>query len=82
MEIETPQVKKRKVEDEEASPTPIANLLVKRLSENAKLPTRGSALAAGYDLYRYIPSVKRPMTSITYFLSARRTKSFLRMVKP
>ncbi|KAI8060986.1 dUTPase-like protein [Gongronella butleri] len=26
-------------------------LLVKRLSENAKLPTRGSARAAGYDLY-------------------------------
>ncbi|ORY97954.1 dUTPase-like protein [Syncephalastrum racemosum] len=26
-------------------------LLVKRLSENAKIPTRGSAHAAGYDLY-------------------------------
>ncbi|CDH53381.1 dutpase putaive [Lichtheimia corymbifera JMRC:FSU:9682] len=26
-------------------------LAVKRLSENAKLPTRGSAIAAGYDLY-------------------------------
>ncbi|KAL4075747.1 dUTPase-like protein [Scleroderma citrinum] len=26
-------------------------LLVKRLSDKAKLPTRGSALAAGYDLY-------------------------------
>lgn len=52
MEPEVPQVKKRKVEDGEALPTPIANLLVKRLSENAKLPTRGSALSAGYDLYR------------------------------
>ena len=29
-------------------------LLVKRLSPKAKLPTRGSALAAGYDLYRYV----------------------------
>ncbi|EMD40443.1 hypothetical protein CERSUDRAFT_43591 [Gelatoporia subvermispora B] len=30
---------------------PISGLLVKRHSEKAKLPTRGSALAAGYDLY-------------------------------
>lgn len=29
-------------------------LAVKRLSENAKLPTRGSAIAAGYDLYRLV----------------------------
>ncbi|KAF8558801.1 dUTP diphosphatase [Imleria badia] len=28
-----------------------SQLLVKRLSEKAKLPTRGSQLAAGYDLY-------------------------------
>jgi hypothetical protein len=28
-----------------------AGMQVKRLSPNAKLPTRGSALAAGYDLY-------------------------------
>lgn len=28
-------------------------LLVKRVSDNAKLPTRGSAYAAGYDLYRW-----------------------------
>lgn len=27
-------------------------MLVKKLSENAQLPTRGSAQAAGYDLYR------------------------------
>ena len=32
---------------------PVANLLIKRHSEKAKLPTRGSLLAAGYDLYRY-----------------------------
>ena len=30
----------------------IHQLLCKRLSENAKLPTRGSFHAAGYDLYR------------------------------
>ncbi|TRM68427.1 dUTP diphosphatase [Schizophyllum amplum] len=30
---------------------PIANLLIKRHSEKARLPTRGSALAAGYDMY-------------------------------
>ena len=28
-------------------------LLVKKLSENAKIPTKGSAKAVGYDLYRY-----------------------------
>ncbi|OCH95947.1 dUTP pyrophosphatase [Obba rivulosa] len=30
---------------------PVSGLLVKRHSDKAKLPTRGSALAAGYDLY-------------------------------
>ncbi|PVF95741.1 deoxyuridine 5'-triphosphate nucleotidohydrolase [Serendipita vermifera] len=30
---------------------PSRTLLIKRLNENARLPTRGSALAAGYDLY-------------------------------
>lgn len=30
-------------------------LKVKKLSENAILPSRGSALAAGYDLSRFIP---------------------------
>lgn len=29
-------------------------LKVKLLSEKGKLPTRGSVLAAGYDLYRFI----------------------------
>jgi hypothetical protein len=33
---------------------PVASMLVKRLSEKAKLPTRGSAFAAGYDLYRSV----------------------------
>jgi dUTP pyrophosphatase len=30
---------------------PAPPLLIKKLSEKAKLPTRGSAFAAGYDLY-------------------------------
>ncbi|CCM03368.1 uncharacterized protein FIBRA_05498 [Fibroporia radiculosa] len=30
---------------------PVSGLLIKRLSNKAKLPTRGSPLAAGYDLY-------------------------------
>ncbi|KAF8915849.1 dUTP diphosphatase [Mucidula mucida] len=30
---------------------PTDSLLIKRLSDKAKLPTKGSALAAGYDLY-------------------------------
>ena len=30
----------------------LTTIKVKRLSEMAFLPTRGSALAAGYDLYR------------------------------
>ncbi|KAG8947588.1 Deoxyuridine 5'-triphosphate nucleotidohydrolase [Tulasnella sp. 424] len=32
-------------------PAPTSKLLIKRLSDKATLPTRGSALAAGYDLY-------------------------------
>lgn len=39
-------------------------LAVKRLSENAKLPTRGSAIAAGYDLYRFV-SCLLPLPSMT-----------------
>lgn len=57
MTNEVPENKKRKVSPEPdagttQNPTPTSNLLIKRLSEKAKLPTRGSALAAGYDLYR------------------------------
>jgi hypothetical protein len=31
---------------------PVSSLLVKRVSDKGRLPTRGSPLAAGYDLYR------------------------------
>ena len=53
MATDHPETKKRKVSPEpDAESSPVSNLLIKRLSEKAKLPTRGSALAAGYDLYR------------------------------
>ncbi|KAI0080665.1 dUTP diphosphatase [Panus rudis PR-1116 ss-1] len=38
-------------ENQPSNVAPVSKLLIKRLSEKAKLPTRGSALAAGYDLY-------------------------------
>jgi dUTP pyrophosphatase len=56
MENDIPLLKKRKMSPESDSTTPqapVTKLLIKRLSEKAKIPTRGSALAAGYDLYRY-----------------------------
>lgn len=36
---------------------PVSNLLIKRLTPTAQLPTRGSSLAAGYDLYASAPTV-------------------------
>ncbi|EPQ59618.1 dUTP diphosphatase [Gloeophyllum trabeum ATCC 11539] len=52
MSSNSPQQKKRKMsEGPQATLAPVSQLLIKRLSDNAKLPTRGSALAAGYDLY-------------------------------
>jgi hypothetical protein len=47
-----PDAKKRKVDEEHSTLAPTSGLLIKRLSEKARLPTRGSPLAAGYDLYR------------------------------
>jgi len=53
MDGEAPQLKKRKITPTAAAPaSPLPDLLVKRLSEKATLPTRGSPLSAGYDLYR------------------------------
>ena len=34
-------------------PVTVSGLRIKRLSEKARLPTRGSAFAAGYGLYRF-----------------------------
>ena len=53
---DTTQVKKRKMstsnDNEQTNIAPVSKLLIKRLSEKARLPTKGSPLAAGYDLYR------------------------------
>ncbi|KAI0092455.1 dUTPase-like protein [Irpex rosettiformis] len=52
--VEAPQLKKRKmgsVGNEKADLAPVSNLLIKRHSEKAKIPTKGSLLAAGYDLF-------------------------------
>ncbi|KAL5508590.1 DUT1 [Sanghuangporus vaninii] len=48
--------KKRKLEEGTAEslvapPPPSSQLLIKRISDKARLPTRGSPYAAGYDLY-------------------------------
>jgi len=53
MTAETPQLKERKMSsgNSEQPLVPGPNLFIKRLSDKARLPTRGSALAAGYDLY-------------------------------
>ncbi|KAH9963200.1 dUTP diphosphatase [Russula dissimulans] len=51
MATEQPENKKRKVSPDPEAVSPVSNLLIKRHSEKAKLPTRGSAFAAGYDLY-------------------------------
>ncbi|KAI0774026.1 dUTP pyrophosphatase [Fomes fomentarius] len=52
-DVDTPQLKKRKMSPEncKADLAPVSGLLIKRHSDKARLPTRGSALAAGYDLY-------------------------------
>ena len=47
--IEGPKVKKTRLEG--------AALRVKRLTEHARLPSRGSPHAAGYDLYRCVSCV-------------------------
>ncbi|KAJ3485008.1 hypothetical protein NLI96_g5260 [Meripilus lineatus] len=75
------QNKKRKTTSENGIETTVSeslpNLLVKRHSPNAKVPTRGSQLAAGYDLYRYTVSCSLRFdaldSSITlFFISAER----------
>ena len=52
---EEQQNKKRKITlelDTDLGPPPQHNLLIKTHSDKARIPTRGSALSAGYDLYR------------------------------
>lgn len=53
MDSEEPKAKKQRISPAEEHPAPLGTqLLVKRLSEKARVPKRGSALAAGYDIYR------------------------------
>ncbi|KAG2152862.1 dUTP pyrophosphatase [Suillus clintonianus] len=51
----SPQLKKRRMSVSDSANhdplTPTSQLLVKRLSDKARIPTRGSSLSAGYDLY-------------------------------
>ncbi len=77
MTTESPATKKRKMSlDADASSAP--SLLIKRLSDKAKLPTRGSALSAGYDLYRYHRVLLARHCSHP---SVRRRKRYLHMEK-
>lgn len=48
----TQSVKKQKLDDAKTQDISSSALRVKKLSDNATVPTRGSAHAAGYDLYR------------------------------
>jgi dUTP pyrophosphatase len=51
----SPQLKKRKMSPENGVPPLSAmELRVKKLSDKAKLPVKGSALSAGYDLSRFV----------------------------
>lgn len=80
--VEAPQLKKRKVEDEKSDLAPVSNLLIKRHSEKATIPTKGSPLAAGYDLYRctndrvilctkYLIAISTVLKTKLYLLMAR-----------
>lgn len=70
------QNKKRKVFESDndlgCSP-PLHNLLIKKHSEKALVPTRGSPLAAGYDLYRSAMAHLFSSVPVTYiFYSAEK----------
>lgn len=49
---ETESSNKKQIMSSTSTIYPATSFLIQRLSEKAKIPTRGSALAAGYDLYR------------------------------
>ena len=59
MDCDTPE---NHIENQKTVPVPQTKLLVKLLSQNAKLPTRGSDNAAGYDLYSCKPIILEPGT--------------------
>ena len=53
-------------------------LLVKRLSSFARLPTRGSPAAAGYDLYRYISPSAHLQLQPSYIVQTNKLMSIKR----
>jgi hypothetical protein len=54
---------------------PAQPLLVKKLSEFAQLPTKGSPLAAGYDLYAAKEMVIKSMDKVKYQQKSKLTSS-------
>ena len=73
--------KKRKLTSEffkdDNPPVPSRGLLIKKHSEKGRAPTRGSALAAGYDLYRLGIGLSNHDTGSKLIrLSARKGKLF------
>jgi hypothetical protein len=58
---------------EKSDIAPVSSLLIKRLSDKARLPTRGSALAAGYDLYRCVSRIG-PEVALKYVRVAVRNR--------
>ena len=67
----------------EPTPTPRTKLLVKLLSTNAKLPTRGSEDAAGYDLYSFklaiIPPRTRKLVNTGILIATPSTRLYARI---
>ena len=65
------------------TPTPRTKLLVKLLSTNAKLPTRGSKNAAGYNLFSCKPAIipprRRKFVDIGIPIDATRTRLYDRI---
>ncbi len=63
-------------------------LLIKKLSDKARLPTRGSAFAAGYDLYASRPTTVPARgkvlvdTDISMAVPAGTCKSMLQQLSP
>ena len=51
-DLNSGEAKKLKMSESLAVPPPADKLLIQKLSDKARTPTRGSSLAAGYDLYR------------------------------
>lgn len=62
---------KKKLREDGSLPPPQDKLLIKRTVSNAKLPTRGSAFSAGYDLYRKALSRNQIQAELVLVLSRK-----------